>query len=132
MSFSHPTHPDGVEKQVEVVPDATAEELLALLDADHTQTILEETRDTPLPARALAEACGTSRATIYRRLNSLEDAEIVESRMRYDADGHHRTVYEATLESVTVDVTEDGYAVSVTTTSATSTTPDPTRLRSSD
>jgi len=130
MSFSHPRQADRVDDQPEATPAPAA--LLELLDADHTQTILAETRDTPRSARALADACGASRATIYRRLNRLEDAGIVDSGMRYDADGHHRTVYEATLESVTVDVTDDGYSLSVTTDSGASTAPDPPRLRSSD
>jgi hypothetical protein len=34
----------------------------------------------------------------------------------YDADGHHRTVYEATLEAVAVDVAAGGVSVSVATT----------------
>jgi predicted transcriptional regulator len=132
MSFSQPRHPDRVDDQPEAAPAAEAAALLELLDADHTQTILAETRVAPWSARALADACGASRATIYRRLNRLEDARLVESSMRYDADGHHRTVYEATLESITVDVTEDGYALSVTTSTGASAAADPPRLRSSD
>lgn len=132
MSFSQPRQPDRVDDQSEAAPARDAADLLELLDADHTQTILAETRAAPRSARALADVCGASRATIYRRLNRLEDAELVESGMRYDADGHHRTVYEATLESVTVDVTEDGYALSVATSTGASTAADPPRLRSSD
>lgn len=146
MSFTRPRQPERVDDQPEradepvervdesadAVGDATAETLLELLDADHTQTILAETSAAPRSARALADTCGASRATIYRRLNRLEDAAVVESDMRYDADGHHRTVYEATLESVTLDVTEDGYALSVTTRGDASATPDSPRVRSSD
>jgi len=132
MSFGHPRQPDRVDDQSGGAPDATAEDLLELLDADHTQTILAETRTDPRSARALADACDASRATIYRRLNRLEDAAIVESSIRYDADGHHRTVYEATLESVTVDVTDAGYALSVTRNGSASTALDPTPAPSSD
>lgn len=106
---------DPVDGPTETEHDA--EPLLALLDADYTQTILRETRTDPRPARALADTCDASRTTIYRRLNRLEDAGLVTSHIAHDPDGHHRTVYEATLESVTLDVTDDGYAVTVQTTS---------------
>jgi predicted transcriptional regulator len=132
MSFSHPRQPDRVDDEPEATPEPAPADLLELLDADHTQTILAETRADPRSARALADACGASRATIYRRLNRLEDAGLVTSSMRYDADGHHRTVYEATLESVTVDVTDDGYALSIATSDGASTAARPPLLRSSD
>jgi len=93
-----------------------AEDLLALLEADYTRTILAAIRSDPKPARALVEECGASRPTIYRRLNSLQDAGLVESRMAYDPDGHHRTVFESTLERVAIDVTDDGLSVTVITT----------------
>jgi len=100
---------DGVE---------TTEELLELLDANYTQAILEAIRTEPKPAGALAEECDASRPTVYRRLNSLRDAGLVETGMAYDADGHHRTVFEATLESVTVDVDDEGLTVTVETSAA--------------
>lgn len=126
MSLTHLRRKDDVHGQAESTPDQDAEALLGLLDADYTQTILEATRDEPRPARALADACDASRTTIYRRLNRLEDAGFVESHIAHDPDGHHRTVYEATLESVTLDVTDDGYAISVQTTPR-PTTPQPAR-----
>jgi DNA-binding HxlR family transcriptional regulator len=94
---------------------AASEELLALLDADYTQSILEAIRTEAKSARALVEECGASRPTIYRRLNSLEEAGLVESAIAYDPDGHHRTAFEATLETVAVDMTDDELSVSVST-----------------
>lgn len=94
----------------------STEELLALLDAEYTQSILEAIRGEAKSARALVEECGASRPTIYRRLNGLEDAGLAESAVAYDPDGHHRTVFEATLETLAVDVTDEGLSVSVSTT----------------
>jgi DNA-binding IclR family transcriptional regulator len=91
------------------------EELLELLDANYTQAILEASRGEPKSASDLAEECGASRPTVYRRLNSLQDAGLVETGMAYDADGHHRTVFEATLESMSVDVGDEGLSVTVET-----------------
>ncbi len=91
-------------------------ELLGLLDAEYTQEILEAVGREARSARELAELCGASRPTVYRRLNSLQAAGLVETEVEYDADGHHRTVFETTLEAVSVDVTDDGLSVTVTTT----------------
>lgn len=91
------------------------EEVLSLLNAEYTQQLLSEIRTEAKSARALAETCGASRATMYRRLNGLREAGVVDTRLAYDADGHHRTVFESTLESVTFDVTPDGFSVHVTT-----------------
>lgn len=94
----------------------TPDELLALLHDEYSMAILEEIRTEPKSARALTDICEASRPTIYRRLNRLEDAGLVESGMAYDADGHHRTVFEATVETVTVEVTDDGLSATVSTT----------------
>ncbi|WP_323675918.1 winged helix-turn-helix domain-containing protein [Halorubellus sp. PRR65] len=108
MQSSHPPLADADHDQ-----PAPATDVLTLLAADHTQAILRHIHDAPAPARELAEACEASRTTVYRRLNRLADVGLVESRMAYDPDGHHRTVFETTVESLTLDVTDDGYAISV-------------------
>ncbi|MFB6102611.1 MAG: ArsR/SmtB family transcription factor [Haloplanus sp.] len=91
------------------------EEVLALLEDDYSRTILEAINTDARPACDLVDACDASRATVYRRLNRLEDAGLVTSRLTYDADGHHRTVFEATLDAVTVDLGDDGLALTVST-----------------
>jgi DNA-binding transcriptional ArsR family regulator len=98
--------------------DVSPAELLQLLDAEYTQEILEAVGRESRSARELAELCGASRPTVYRRLNSLQEAGLVDTEMEYDADGHHRAVFEATLEAVSVDVTGDGLSVTVTTTTS--------------
>ncbi|MFC7132955.1 MULTISPECIES: ArsR/SmtB family transcription factor [Salinibaculum] len=113
MSLRQPTPAGSVERTApEMTP--SSEEILGLLDAEYTQSILEATQTEAKSARALAEECDASRTTVYRRLNSLEDAGLVESSMLYDADGHHRTVFEATLEAVSFSVTANGLSVTIT------------------
>jgi len=92
------------------------EEVLALLNTEYTRPILEAIETEAKAARDIAEECNASRPTVYRRLNRLQKAGLVETGMVYDADGHHRTVFEATFEALSVDVTDDGLAVTVTTT----------------
>lgn len=106
-----PTDRRTTESEIETEPG----ELMALLDANYTREILAAIREEAKSARALTEACGASRPTVYRRLNSLQAAGLVAEDMRYDADGHHRTVFEATLEGLSVAVTDDGLSVTVRT-----------------
>jgi predicted transcriptional regulator len=101
-------------------PDAAdeptgADEMLALLEDDYSRAILEAINEEAMPANEVVEECDASRATVYRRLNRLEAAALVTSWLSYDADGHHRTVFAATLDAITVDLDTDGVGVTVTT-----------------
>lgn len=108
MVSDHPPLADSAPDQSPPPSD-----VLTLLAADHTQTIIGHIHDSPTPARAVAESCDASRTTVYRRLNRLVDAGLVKSRMTYDPDGHHRTVFETTIDSLTLDLTDDGYQLDV-------------------
>jgi DNA-binding transcriptional ArsR family regulator len=87
--------------------DLAATTLLELLDDDYARGILELTSESAVPARELAERLDASRATVYRRLERLEEAGLVEPTMAYDADGYHRKEFRATLRSATVTL-DDG------------------------
>ena len=76
--------------------------LLDLLDDGHVRTILTATSVEPLSAKELSERCDVSTATIYRRLDRLTDAGLVAERTRPRSDGHHDTVYAATLDEVSI------------------------------
>lgn len=121
MSHSQPKRAGPPESETGQVPAPDA--LLELLTADYTRAILAAIRTEPKPARVIAEECGASRPTVYRRLNSLEDAGLVASGMAYESDGHHRTVFEATLETLSLDLVDDGLSVTVTTRDAGRTAP---------
>jgi len=116
MSLTQPerTDPGGSEQDSDGERDPT--DLLSLLNAEYTQSILEAIQRESKSARAIAEECGASRPTVYRRLNALEEAGLVDAGMALDADGHHRTVFETTLEAVSVDLASDGLSVTVATT----------------
>lgn len=109
-SYTSPPTPTTDEPD----PDRT-DEVLALLEDDYSRSILEAVHAEPRSACDLVEVCDASRATVYRRLDRLDDVGLVDSWLSYDADGHHRTVFEATVETLSVDVTDDGLSVTVTT-----------------
>jgi Fe2+ or Zn2+ uptake regulation protein len=54
-----------------------------------------------------------SRATVYRRLDRLESAGVLESSMRIDLDGHHRKRYRVVVDRLQLCVESDGLIRSV-------------------
>lgn len=85
-----------------------------LLADDVVRTILAATYKEPLSAEQLSDRCAVSPATVYRRLDELEDHGLVTARTEPDDEGHHYRVYRATLDRVVVDLTADGFEVRVT------------------
>ena len=80
--------------------------VVALLDDEHTRSILAATSDRPLSANELSEHCGVSTSSIYRRLDRLTDADLVAERTRPRSDGHHETVYVSRLHRFELTVTD--------------------------
>jgi predicted transcriptional regulator len=81
--------------------------LVDLLDDEHVRTILAATSAEPLSAAELSDRCGVSPSAIYRRLDRLVDAGLLDERTRPRSDGHHDTVYVAALERFEL-VVDDG------------------------
>ncbi|WP_135534984.1 helix-turn-helix domain-containing protein [Halostella pelagica] len=82
-------------------------EVLSLLDDECARTILIATSEEPMSADALTEACNASAPTIYRRIDRLDEHDLLEEQQEMDPDGHHYKTYAARLERVAVDI-EDG------------------------
>lgn len=85
----------------------------SLLDDDCARTILEATVREPKSADELVAQCDASRATVYRRLEELENHELVKVRQQPDAEGHHYRVYAAALDRVVVNLTPNGVELSI-------------------
>jgi len=81
-----------------VADDPDLATLVGLLDDEHVRTILAATNAEPLSAATLSDRCGVSTSAIYRRVDRLVDAGLIDERTRPRSDGHHDTVYVATLE----------------------------------
>jgi DNA-binding transcriptional ArsR family regulator len=83
------------------------DELLALLGDEFTRDILSTLGDESLPAREIADRAAISRPTVYRRLNRLEDAGVVETNMEIHLDGKHRKQFQIVLDEVAVSLVGD-------------------------
>ena len=99
---------DGRSDDALDTPDVAFDELLDLLGDEYACDILQALAGGPMPARSLADRCGMSRPTVYRRLDRLTAAGVVASRLRPAADGHHRQEFRLVLDAVEFRVREDG------------------------
>jgi DNA-binding transcriptional ArsR family regulator len=84
------------------------DELLDLLGDEYVTDILQALSSGAMPARAIADECGMSRPTAYRRLDRLTEAGVVASRLSPEPDGHHRQEFRLILDEVAVRFREDG------------------------
>ena len=109
---SPPESPTG---QTDDRPESnvSATELLELLGDEYTHQVLGAVLERPRTGRELVEATDVSKATVYRRLDRLQAAGIVDARLELDTNGHHRKQFHATAESIQVGLGPDGFAASV-------------------
>ena len=90
--------PESHERTEEGSVDS--EQLLSMLGDEYTRAILGALGTDALPAREIATQAGVSRPTVYRRLDRLEAAGVVEPTMTIDPDGHHRQAFRLTIDGV--------------------------------
>jgi DNA-binding transcriptional ArsR family regulator len=100
----HPSYPDSRRTDGTAESSPPAEMVFELLDDPHVRTILNAVRDEPRPARELVELCEGSRPTVYRRLERLETAGLVESQTQVHPDGHHRKLFTTDVEAISLEL----------------------------
>jgi DNA-binding transcriptional ArsR family regulator len=87
--------------------------LTDLLADDSARQILVETKGEGRSAAALSERLGVSEPTVYRRLERLREADLVVEEVQVVTDGKNYSVYRAQLDGVELDLTADGFEVTV-------------------
>jgi len=101
------------QEMVLVTDEPDSDKILALLDDSYAQEILRRTRNTPMSAKELSEACDISISTVYRRVERLVDSGLLAERRIPQPDGNYYSMYEAQLDELTVTLTDDGFEVTV-------------------
>jgi DNA-binding transcriptional ArsR family regulator len=84
--------------------------------ADRTaRTILGLVHGSPRSAQELREASNASLKTVYRRLEELQEADLVTGVPRTGADGNHYTAYVSTVDEleISIDLGEEAVEVAV-------------------
>jgi len=86
---------------------------LSLLSDEYARDIVGVLCEGPATAADLADRCGVSKVTIYRRLNELEEAGFVRVTTKIRSNGNHCKLYHNDVEEVTISVTDDGLSVDI-------------------
>lgn len=102
----------------------TAQRLIAKSQSTHNSDVLDILGDqkarhlfshlveSSTTAKELGKTTGLSLPTIYRRLNTLSQARLIEERLRVDAEGNHVKAFTAEAGQVSIDLA-NGFEVDV-------------------
>lgn len=93
--------------------DRDGDGIVDLLGDEYARTILRETYDERKSVDSLSEACDADASTVYRRLQRLREAGLVEDRQELDPGGHHYKTYRARVDGVHVRLSGEGLTVAV-------------------
>lgn len=124
MGTSEGTHSRTVEPPGGTEPNRIAvstAEILDLLSDEYTRQLLHALSVKPHSASTLADRLDASRATVYRRLDDLDAAGLVESRVAINGDGHHRNRFHVAIDAIRLRFGDDGVESSPAATSPTTT-----------
>jgi DNA-binding transcriptional ArsR family regulator len=104
-------HDDDRRRSEPESPEVDTGELLSILSNEYVRAIMAEISDEALPAREIAQRLDISRTTVYRRLEWLEEAGILRSRMSYESNGHHRQRFRVVVDRLALSVDSDGISI---------------------
>jgi DNA-binding transcriptional ArsR family regulator len=96
-----------------VEDDRPIEEVLDTIGDQHARTVLAAISRDPRSAKQLAEDCELSLPTIYRRLDLLQEHDLVTERTAIADDGNHYNVYECNFDSTVIALKDDEYKVRI-------------------
>ena len=101
------------EKQTVVDDDRSIEEILDTIGDQHARRVLAAISLEPKSAKDLAAECDLSLPTVYRRIEMLDEYDLVTARTIVAEDGNHYKVYESNFESTVISLQDDEYKVRV-------------------
>jgi DNA-binding transcriptional ArsR family regulator len=99
--------PDHDDEEIE----CDSFDVLETLGDEYTQKVLSVLAEGRITGGELIERTDVSKATVYRRLDDLQDAGIVDSGMRIDPNGHHCEEYFLAVEQLAISFDDDGFAI---------------------
>lgn len=95
---------ETVERLLETTAEEVDDDILDALGDPKTRRCCYALAENPKSARELADATGYSLPTVYRRLNALQQAGIIESRTRLDPNGDHHDTFVAHHTRIRIDI----------------------------
>jgi len=100
---------ESIERALARADDDTANDVLDALGDEKSRRCCGVLNGEPKSAREVADLTGYSLPTVYRRLNTLRQAELIESHTQIDPGGDHYEAFTTTTRRVTVDL--DGFTI---------------------
>lgn len=94
--------------------ESDVREIAALLEDEYAHAILRHTSDQVMSASELSDACDASVSTIYRRIERLQEYDLLAEQLQLDRDGHHYKTYSARLERITIELVDGAFELEVT------------------
>ena len=85
--------------KIDVIGDSTTREILATLNVES------------FSVKELAEELDLSQPTVYRRLEQLEEHDLVTKRSIISSDGNHYNLYDCNFKSVVITLQNDEYDI---------------------
>jgi len=98
---------------VRIVDDRSIEEILDTIGDQHAREVLAAISRESQSAKELAEECDLSLPTVYRRIEMLNEYNLVTDRTLVAEDGNHYKVYESNFESTVISLEDDEYRVRI-------------------
>lgn len=93
--------------------ECDVETIGSVLEDAVARSILVHARTESLSASALADRCDVSTVTIYRRLETLREHDLVVASTVPERDGNHYKVYRTNVRRLTVSLTDEGFDLEI-------------------
>jgi predicted HTH transcriptional regulator len=94
--------------------DSKVREIAALLEDEYAHAILIHTSTQEMSAPELSDACEASVSTIYRRIERLQEHDLLAEQLHLDQDGHHYKTYTARFERIDIELVDGAFEIEVT------------------
>lgn len=89
------------------------ETLVDFLDDEYARDILTATSETPMTVNEISDRSDASPSTLYRRVERLQEADLLAEQTRIRQDGHHETVYAATLRHAHITLADGQFDLAI-------------------
>lgn len=93
--------------------DRSIEDILDTIGDEHARRVLAAISREPKSAKDLAAECDLSLPTVYRRIEMLEEYDLVTDETLVADDGNHFKVYKSNFESTVITLEDDEYKVRI-------------------
>ncbi|MDG5777438.1 helix-turn-helix domain-containing protein [Haloarculaceae archaeon H-GB2-1] len=93
--------------------ERTIEEILDTIGDQHARRVLAAISREPKSAKELEEECNLSLPTVYRRIEMLDEHDLVTDRTLVADDGNHYKVFESNFDSTLISLEDEEYEVQI-------------------